>query len=119
LGPSLPGDIGPAVVGAELGLGIGPPPNLPFRPSSEDDAARAERIRQARLAQQGLEAGVFFQRTSRTATGAQPADSPTQISAKPDRNPFDVLCADTPDQGLGLNLQSGQNLQGHKFDFLN
>ena len=119
LGPPLPGDIGPAVVGAEQDLGIGPPPNLPFRPSPEDDAARAERIRQARLAQQGREAGVFFQLTSRTATGAQPADSPTQILATPDRNPFDVLRADTPDQGLGLDLQSDQNLQGRKLDFLN
>ena len=119
LGPPLPGDIGPAVVGAERDLGIGSPEALPFRPSPEDDAARAERIRQARLAQQGREAGVFFQLTSRTATGAQPADSPTQISATPDRNPFDVLRADTPDQGFGLDLQSDQNLQGRKLGFLN
>ena len=39
--------------------------------------------------------------------------------ATPDRNPFDVLRADTPDQGLGLDLQSDQNLQGRKLDFLN
>tara|TARA_R110000868_G_scaffold363626_1_gene625964 strand:- start:2011 stop:2751 length:741 start_codon:yes stop_codon:yes gene_type:complete len=71
LGPPLPGDIGPAVVNAERELGIGPTPDLPFRPSPEDDAARAERIRQARLAQQGRESGVFFQLTSRTAGVAQ------------------------------------------------
>ena len=41
LGPPLPGDIGPAVVGAERDLGIGSPDALPFRPSPEDDAARA------------------------------------------------------------------------------
>ncbi|MCG8354236.1 MAG: TrbI/VirB10 family protein [Kiloniellales bacterium] len=119
LGPPLPGDIGPAVVGAERDLGIGSPEALPFRPSPEDDAARAERIRQARLAQQGREAGVFFQLTSRTASGAQAADIPTQISASPDRNPFDVLRAETPDRGLGLDLQNDQNLQGRKLDFLN
>ena len=51
LGPPLPGDIGLAIVNAERELGIGPTPAMPFRPSPEDDAARAGRIRQARLAQ--------------------------------------------------------------------
>ena len=119
LGPPLPGDIGPAVVGAERDLGIGSPEALPFRPSPEDDAARAERIRQARLAQQGREAGVFFQLTSRTAMGAEPAENRIPTSIAPDRNPFDVLRAETPDRGLGLDLQSDQNLQGRKLDFLN
>ena len=42
LGPPLAGDIGPAVVSAECELGIGAPGELPFRPSPEGDAERAE-----------------------------------------------------------------------------
>jgi type IV secretion system protein VirB10 len=61
LGPPLPGDLGGAILDKERELGVGPSPDLPFRPNPEDDAARAERIRQARLASQGRESGVFFQ----------------------------------------------------------
>ena len=119
LGPPLPGDLGGAVLGAERELGIQATPDLPFRPSPEDDAARAERIRQARLAQQGREAGVFFQLTSRTATTAE-ADVPgAQAPIAPDRNPFDVLRTAAADRGLGLDLANDQNLQGRKLDFLN
>ncbi len=62
LGPPLPGDLGGTIVDAERDLGIGPPlgEGRSFRPDPESDAQRAERIRQARLAQQGREAGVFF-----------------------------------------------------------
>lgn len=123
LGPPLPGDIGPAVVGAERDLGLEPAQALPFRPSPEDDAARAERIRQARLAQQGREAGVFFQLTSGTA-GATQADVsgagiPTAPGTAPaDRNPFDVARGGNPRGPLELDLQNDQNLQGRKLDFL-
>ena len=119
LGPPLPGDLGGAVLGAERELGIHSAPQLPFRPSPEDDAARAERIRQARLAQQGREAGVFFQLTSRTATAAQADDSGTQTSITSDRNPFGVLRTGDAKRGLGLDLANDQNLQGRKLDFLN
>lgn len=62
LGPPLPGDLGGTIVDAERDLGISPPVGggRSFRPDPESDAERAERIRQARLAQQGREAGVFF-----------------------------------------------------------
>lgn len=123
LGPPLPGDIGPAVVGAERELGLEPAPALPFRPSPEDDAARAERIRQARLAQQGREAGVFFQLTSGTAGATQADVSGAGIHTAPgaapaDRNPFDVARGDDPRGPLELDLQNDQNLQGRKLDFL-
>ena len=75
LGAPLPGDLGGAVLQAERELGLGAEP-LPFRPSPEDDAARAERIRQARLAQQGRESAVFFQLTRGPAsTAASPASA--------------------------------------------
>lgn len=74
LGAPLPGDLGGAVLQAERELGLGTEP-LPFRPSPEDDAARAERIRQARLAQQGRESGIFFQRTRASASASSGAAS--------------------------------------------
>jgi len=123
LGPPLAGDIGPAVVNAERELGIGPTPDLPFRPSPEDDAARAERIRQARLAQQGRESGVFFQLTSKTAGVAQADISGAGIpaaqgTALTDRNPFEVASRGDVGGPLELDLQNDQNLQGRKLDFL-
>ncbi len=124
LGPPLPGDIGPAVVNAERELGIETPGDLPFRPSPEDDAERAERIRQARLAQQGRESDVFFQLASRTAVLGGEAASPQSIAdiaraaGAEDRSPFDIARDDAPSGPLELDLQSDQNLQGRKLDFL-
>jgi len=119
LGPPLPGDLGGAILDKERELGVGPSSDLPFRPNPEDDAARAERIRQARLASQGRESGVFFQLSTRpadapatpaTVSGVTPAPSPAE------RNPFDTLR--TSEAELGLDLQNDQNLQGRKLDFL-
>ena len=123
LGPPLAGDIGPAVVNAERELGIAPPGQLPFRPSPEDDAARAERIRQARLAQQGRESGVFFQLTSRTAgvggVGAPGSVAEIACAAGEDsRSPFDIARGDAASGVLELDLQNDQNFQGRKLDFL-
>lgn len=124
LGPPLAGDIGPAVVNAERELGIGAPGQLPFRPSREDDAERAERIRQARLAQQGRESGVFFQLASRTAGlggdagEPRPAANIARAAGEDLRSPFDIARGDPASGSLVLDLQNDQNLQGHKLDFL-
>ncbi|MCI5075312.1 TrbI/VirB10 family protein [Oricola sp.] len=127
LGRPLPGDLGPGVVRAERDLGIEGSPDLPFRPDPEADAARAERIRQARLAQQGRESGVFFQLTSGTngraalagqfderdrQTGATPALSTVQA------NNGILRTAGTVDP-LGIGLQQDQNGQDRKLAFLN
>ena len=124
LGPPLAGDIGPAVVGAERELGIAPPGQLPFRPNPEDDAERAERIRQARLAQQGRESGVFFQLTSRTAGAQGVAGEPESVvgiaraAGEDMRSPFDIARGDATSGALALDLQNDQNFQGRKLDFL-
>ncbi len=122
LGPPLAGDIGPAVVNAERELGIAPPGQLPFRPSPEDDAERAERIRQARLAQQGRESSVFFQLTSRTA-GVGGAGAPgsvaeiARVAGEDSRSPFDIARGDAASGALELDLENDQNFQGRKLDF--
>lgn len=121
LGPPLPGDLGGAILDKERELGVGPSPDLPFRPNPEDDAARAERIRQARLAQQGRESGVFFQLSTRTTGGGHAPTTIGVATATPsptEHNPFDGLGMAEADQGLGLDLQNDQNLQGRKLDFL-
>ena len=124
LGPPLPGDLGGAVLDLERGLGVTTPPqttpNLPFRPNPEDDALRAERIRQARLAQQGRESGVFFQLTMRQAGQAGMArERPGKASAGSIQRPDDALrLAAGRDGPLQLNQPNDQNLQGRKLDFL-
>jgi len=81
LGPPLPGDLGSGIAQAERDLGIEVTPNLPFRPDPEADAVRAERIRQARLAQQGRESGVFFQLATRSAGLLDPKSATADRSA--------------------------------------
>ena len=122
-GPPLPGDLGGAVLDLGRGLGVTAPPqatpNLPFRPNPEDDALRAERIRQARLAQQGRESGVFFQLAMRQAgqagtAGQRLGDAP----AGSIRTPDDALnLAADRDGSLQLDRSNDQNLQGRKLDF--
>ncbi len=126
LGPPLPGDLGGAILDTERELGVNQ--DMPFRPNPEDDAERAERIRQARLAQQGRESAVFFQLASRvgaigSAKGARAGESQGAAIASLganglDRNPFDTARAGQNDGSLGLDLQNDQNLQGRKLDFL-
>ena len=123
LGPPLPGDLGSAILKIERDLGIQPAPALPFRPNPEEDAERAERIRQARLAQQSRESGVFFQLALRNS-GALP-DTPTKLSVAPastsSGNPFNAISAagSSTNTSLQLNRNNDQNLQGRKLDFLN
>lgn len=126
LGPPLPGDLGPGVVQAERDLGIMQPPNLPFRPDPEADALRAERIRQARMAQQGRESGVFFHLTSGTTgltglLGDRKPDAntpPARQQVQPgDRR--DILNAIGASDLLGIGISTDQNGQDRKLAFLN
>ena len=129
LGPPLAGDIGPAVVNKERELGIRPETNLPFRPNPEIDAIRAERIRQARLAQQARESNVFFQRTSKTAgafslaganTGTNKASSSARAPLEQsNRNSFELVRGGEDRRRLEFDLDNDQNLQNRKIEFLN
>jgi type IV secretory pathway VirB10-like protein len=60
LGPASPGDIGRAFAENEKKAGAAPSSDNGFRTDPEEDAERAERIRQARIAQQAKESGLFF-----------------------------------------------------------
>ncbi|UFX42735.1 hypothetical protein HAP47_0026310 [Bradyrhizobium sp. 41S5] len=58
LGPPSPGDIGRAFAENEKKAGVAS--DAGFRTNPEEDAERAERIRQTRIAQQAKESGLFF-----------------------------------------------------------
>ncbi|WFU14354.1 TrbI/VirB10 family protein [Bradyrhizobium sp. CB3481] len=60
LGPPSPGDIGRAFAENEKKSGTASSSDSGFRTDPEEDAERAERIRQVRIAQQAKESGLFF-----------------------------------------------------------
>lgn len=122
LGPPLPGNIGEAIVDLEQSYGIpaAPPhaaPELPFRPDPEEDARRADRIRMARLAQQGRESGVFFQLAARQGpAGAQePAAAalPGQLQGTRGSE-----AGAGPRSPAALDAEGDGGLQAHKLAFL-
>lgn len=109
LGPPLQGDIGPPVVRMERDFGVDQ--SAGFRPDAEADAARAERLRLVRQAQQAREATVFFQVSARreaAAGGAITAVAPTDAVASAAQ-----LGVAATEQAAGLSRQQ------RKIDFLN
>ncbi|WP_029065941.1 TrbI/VirB10 family protein [Labrenzia sp. DG1229] len=126
LGPPLPGDLGAGFARAERDLGIESAPALPFRPDPEADAARAERIRLARLAQQGRESDVFFQLNTKASGNGNleglgiALDRPGRIATN--RSPLpraSILSAGVPARPIEIDAVPDQNRQLHKQAFLN
>ncbi len=91
LGPPSPGDIGRAFADSERKLA--PSTNeQTFRANPEEDAERAERIRQARIAQQAKESGLFFRLSDKrnkqtSASAATAAQSSAFRPVQADINP--------------------------------
>ncbi len=116
LGGPLPGDLGPSVVQRERSLGIAPvAENTNLRPSAEDDAARAERMRLAQQARQALEAGVFFRLASHENTQGGNVQPPAQQEGS--LGSAQLAAADS--DKLNLDPERDQNCQQRKLDFLN
>jgi len=116
LGPPLPGDIGDAMHKVDAKE----PPELPigdkpFQPDPEADIARADRIRLARLAQQGRESKLFYSVATARKTGE--AEDKPQGDAPQLPSPFAAL------QNLdALQVQgqpAPQTNQDKKLAFLN
>jgi len=78
LGPPLAGDLGATMLAAERELGIDPEYVTrfedDFRPNPVDEAERAQRLREAAMAEEAARAPVFFQLQSETG-GQTIADS--------------------------------------------
>jgi type IV secretion system protein TrbI len=83
LGPPSPGDIGRAFAESEKKFGAPAISEAPFRANAEEDAERAERIRQTRIAQQAKESGLFFRLSEKQDRRKQyaPASTTEQPSA--------------------------------------
>jgi type IV secretion system protein TrbI len=116
LGPPLPGDIGDAMHKVDTKQ----PPELPisdkpFQPDPEADIARADRIRLARLAQQGRESKLFYSVATVRKTGEAEDKPQGDLLQLP--SPFSALQnIDTP-QGQGQSAP--QTNQDKKLAFLN
>jgi len=71
LGAPQSGDLGGMIVAEEQEWGLEPDwdvaPTTDFRPSQEDEAARAQRLAEAKLADQALKAGLFFDVSGRSS----------------------------------------------------
>lgn len=106
LGPPLPGDLGPAQLRARKGLGV-PASGA----ASENDAARAEEMRQAQLARQANEGGVFFQSAAK-GNAIAPETAPSGGGEGATAAPGAV------GNQLALDPLRDQNAQQRKLDFV-
>ena len=116
LGPPLPGDFGDALHKVETGKGAELPlGDRPFQPDPEADIERADRIRLARLAQQGRESKLFY--TVATATKSGEAGKSETNVAQTQPSAFAALGQLDSLQGQGQpTLQTAQD---KKLAFLN
>ncbi|HVQ70179.1 MAG TPA: TrbI/VirB10 family protein [Bradyrhizobium sp.] len=111
LGPPSPGDIGRAFAESEKKLGASPS-ETPFQANPEQDVERAERIRQARIAQQAKESGLLFRLSDKQDRRKQPvaafatAEQPSAFRPTPaDNTP---TTADLLAKAQGLNDRSNE-----------
>lgn len=118
LGPPIPGDLGGAMLAAERDLGIEPDvyetAYSDFRPDPLSEAERAERIRQAKLAQESLASPVFFK-----VNGKAPGKA-SNISPLPDPvDPFAAIreASAALGGGIGIDGENDPNKQDSKIAF--
>jgi type IV secretion system protein VirB10 len=119
LGPPLPGDLGPAVTHVEQNLGVPPQParNFGLRPNPEEDAARAERLRLARQAQEARESKVFFAVSVRSGQNTATAPAVVGTGGTTATVVSDASSSTAP--RLSLDPDRDPNNQQRKLDFLN
>lgn len=116
LGPPLPGDFGDALHKVETGKGAELPlGNQPFQPDPEADIERADRIRLARLAQQGRESKLFYSVAAANKSGEATKAEPSSTQTMP--SPFAALGQLDGLQGQGQPAL--QTAQDKKLAFLN
>ena len=111
LGPPSPGDIGRAFAESEKKLGASPS-ETPFQADPEQDVERAERIRQARIAQQAKESGLLFRlsekqdRRKQSAAAVATTEQPSAFRPAPADNA--PTTADLLARAQGLNDRSSE-----------
>lgn len=116
LGAPLSGDLGATIVAEEQEWGLEPQwevaPASDFRPSEEDEAARAQRLADAKLADQALKAGVFFDVSGRSSPQA------TKTPGRPtDGFGSDLIALAARGTETGFQAGADANLQDRKIAF--
>lgn len=122
IGPPMSGDLGSTILAAERGLGIQPEYvstyQNDFRPNPVDEAARAQRMREAAMAEEAAKAPVFFQLQSTLRPGQ--ADSAQRAPRDPGfelGSELLALAAQPPGIPLAFGQQGDPNLQSRKTAF--
>ncbi|MEH2609610.1 TrbI/VirB10 family protein [Bradyrhizobium sp. AZCC 1693] len=111
LGPPSPGDVGRAFAESEKKLGASPS-ETPFQANPEQDVERAERIRQARIAQQAKESGLLFRlsdkqdRRKQAVAAVTTAEQPSAFRPAPADNA--PMASDLLAKAQGLNDRSSE-----------
>lgn len=123
LGPPLPGDFGDALYKADTGKGAELPlSDRPYQPDPEVDIERADRIRLARLAQQGRESKLFYAVTVRKSEVGKDTSSPNEDTSPASRSPFEFLAGSNgslvPGTGGNGQAQGVTYYQDRKLAFL-
>ncbi|UFW46434.1 MULTISPECIES: TrbI/VirB10 family protein [Bradyrhizobium] len=124
LGPPSPGDIGRAFAENEKKAGVAP--DAGFRTNPEEDAERAERIRQTRIAQQAKESGLFVRlsekqdkRKQASTTEAPAAASPSEFRPPtPDTGPSAAELAKTAQAMIDRSSEIIPSSQARKLAFV-
>lgn len=117
LGPPLSGDIGATIVSEEAEWGLTPEwnvdPSTDFRPSEEDEILRARKLADAKVSDQALKAGLFFDLRNRPSSsdGTAPEQSPARTTSD-----LFALTGWKPEP-VGSGSVSGSNLQDRKTAF--
>ena len=126
LGAPLPGDLGAALLEAERSLAVSGDEGFlersdyaalsptPFRNSPEADAARETALREAQIATEAREAGVFFQLASRKDKAAQPSQTIDTHTA----SPFEFPGSAPAPVPFGAERDDDPARQIRKLDFL-
>jgi type IV secretory pathway VirB10-like protein len=115
LGPPSPGDVGRAFAESEKKVGTPALSGTPFQASPEEDAERAERIRQARVAQQAKESGLFF----RLSEKQDHRNKSTQVASAAEQNSaFRPVAAETGPMTSDLLAKAAQGLSDRASDII-
>ena len=118
IGAPLPGDLGSTILASEQAAGI---PVIPatefetsFKPNEEDEAARARRLREAKLQEEATRAPLFFQ-----LTATQSPVSQTSANSPMDAINSELLALAAGGLGStpGLAPPRDPNLQQEKLGF--
>lgn len=122
LGPPLPGDLGATILQAERERGIQPEYvtrfEADFRPSPDDDAARARRMQAAAMADEAARAPVFFRLQSQTGRSAGNQDMAGTRNATFDMASELMAYTGLPESaGQAFGRMPDPNLQDRKLAF--